>query len=402
MRILHTIRSVNPEGGGVIETVKQFSRVLEQQGHSVTIASLDAPEDRWVKECPHAVQALGPGRGNYGMSHKFVPWIQEHTRSFDAVIVNGLWQYNSYGVWKALRGSATPYFVFPHGMLDPWFKRTYPLKHAKKWLYWPWAEYRVLRDASAVLFTCEQERLLARESFWLYRCHERVVTLGIARPEGDAPRQREVFLNAFPQCRGKRLVLFLGRIHEKKGCDLLIRAFAGTASLNPQLQLVMAGPEQQDSTQWRGLAEELGIADRVVWTGMLSGDLKWGALHSAEVFALPSHQENFGIAVAEALACGVPALISREVNIWREVVDSGAGLAESDTAEGATQLLRTWLSLPVEQQQAMRQAARQCFADRYEIHRATEILLLALRDTIREIPGERVNAPFALQNGGLR
>ena len=77
--------------------------------------------------------------------------------AFDAVIINGLWQYHSFGAWRALRGTATPYYVFPHGMLDPWFKRSFPLKHLKKWLYWPWAEYRVLRDARAVIFTCEAE-----------------------------------------------------------------------------------------------------------------------------------------------------------------------------------------------------------------------------------------------------
>jgi hypothetical protein len=98
----------------------------------------------------------------------------------------------------ALRGIGQHYFVFPHGMLDPWFKRTYPFKHLKKWLYWPWAEYRVLRDAQAVLFTCEEEKRLARESFWLYRCNERVVTLGIARPSGDTTAQRELFLAAIP------------------------------------------------------------------------------------------------------------------------------------------------------------------------------------------------------------
>src|SRR5687767_8690389 len=123
MRILHTIRSVNSEGGGVIETVKQFSRVLEQQGHSVTVASLDAADDLWVKDCPLRVQALGSNRGNYGASSTFVPWVRANAASFDTIIVNGLWQYNSFGVWKALRGLATPYFVFPHGMLDPWFKR---------------------------------------------------------------------------------------------------------------------------------------------------------------------------------------------------------------------------------------------------------------------------------------
>jgi glycosyltransferase involved in cell wall biosynthesis len=264
-------------------------------------------------------------------------------------------------------------------MLDPWFKRTYPIKHAKKWLYWPWAEYRVLRDASSVLFTCEEERRLARNSFWLYRCHERVVTLGISRPVGDATAQRELFLERFPQCRGKRIVLFLGRIHEKKGCDLLIRAFAPVASSHPDLQLVMAGPEQQDSARWHNLANDLGVADRIVWTGMLAGDLKWGALRAADAFALPSHQENFGIAVVEALACGVPVLISREVNIWREIVEAGAGFAEPDTVEGTTKLWRDWLARTPEQRERMRQAAERCFADRFEIDRAATNLLSVLQ-----------------------
>jgi glycosyltransferase involved in cell wall biosynthesis len=240
MRILHTIRSVNPEGGGVIETVKQFSRALERQGHDVTIASLDAPTDPWVSECPHLVAALGRGSGGagvspevaiaggtpaaqrragrlpqYGYSPRFVQWLRDNAALFDAVVVNGIWQFNSFGVWRALRGTRQPYFVFPHGMLDPWFKRTYPLKHAKKWLYWPWAEYRVLRDSREELFTCEQERALARQSFWLYRCREQVVPLGIAQPHGDAAAQRELFFTHFPRCRDRRVVLFLGRIHEK-------------------------------------------------------------------------------------------------------------------------------------------------------------------------------------------
>ncbi len=379
MRILHTIRSVNPEGGGVIETVRQFSRVLEEQGHEVTIASLDAPGDPWVGRCPHRVEALGPGKGNYGSSTRFIPWLRAQAPSFDAIVVNGLWQFQSFGAWKALRSTRQPYFVFPHGMLDPWFKRTYPLKHAKKWLYWPWAEYRVLRDARAVLFTCEQERRLARESFWLYRCHEKVVPLGLARPAGDESVQRESFLNQFPQCRGRRNILFLGRLHEKKGCDLLIHAFAATASTDPSLQLVMAGPEQQDPAPWRALAKQLGVAERIVWTGMLAGDVKWGALRAAEVFVLPSHQENFGMAVVEALACGVPVLISREVNIWREVVESGGGIAEADSIAGTTALLRQWLALAPDARVQMKAAARRSYEQQFEIHRATDRLLSVIQ-----------------------
>src|SRR5436305_4401252 len=99
MKILHTIRSVNPEGGGVIETVKQFSRELEEQGHEVTIASLDAPTDEWVRQCLHRIEAFGPGRGSYGASSRFIPWLRENAAQFDAIIVNGLWQFHSFGVW---------------------------------------------------------------------------------------------------------------------------------------------------------------------------------------------------------------------------------------------------------------------------------------------------------------
>jgi glycosyltransferase involved in cell wall biosynthesis len=151
--------------------------------------------------------------------------MRQHHKQFDAVIVHGIWQYSSFGVWRALAGTDTPYFVFPHGMLDPWFKRTYPLKHLKKLLYWPWAEYRVLRDAAAVLFTSEEERRLARESFALYRCREVVVNFGTAAPE-NLERAREVFFGTHPQLRNRRFLLFLGRLHVKKGCDLLINIVA--------------------------------------------------------------------------------------------------------------------------------------------------------------------------------
>lgn len=377
---MQSIRSVNPEGGGVIETVKQFTRVCESRGHDVTIVSLDSPDDPWVAACPHSVVALGPARGSYGASPRLVPWLRSHLGDFDAVIINGLWQFSSFGVWKALRGTGRHYFVFPHGMLDPWFKRTYPLKHAKKWLYWPWAEYRVLRDAHAVLFTCEQERDLARQSFWLYSANERVVSLGIAEPPPDVAAQREAFLKRFPLCRDRRLILFLGRIHEKKGCDLLLRAFAHVAASQPALTLVMAGPEQQDATEMRSLASRLGIGDRVVWTGMLEGAEKWGALRTSEVFILPSHQENFGIAVVEAMACGVPVLISREVNIWREIVAAGAGFADSDTVEGATRLLERWLLVSPAERADLGRSARNCFIRSFEIGQATENLLAVLRN----------------------
>jgi glycosyltransferase involved in cell wall biosynthesis len=375
VKILHIISSVNPAGGGPIEGVKQLGTTLVGQGHKVEIVSLDPPGAPYLAQAPLPVHALGPTTLGYGFSPRFVPWLRANASHYDAVIVNGIWQYHSFGTWKVLHKSNTPYVLFTHGMLDPWFKKEYPLKHLKKWMYWPWAEYRVLRDARAVLFTCEEERRLARTSFWLYRCNEVVVSYGTAKPKGDPDAELREFFEHYPELRGKRLALFMGRIHPKKGCDLVIEAFAKVLGKQPDWHLVIAGPDQvglRESLNYH--AAELGIAPQVTWTGMVGGTMKWGALRAAEVFLLPSHQENFGIAVAEALAAGVPALISNKVNIWREIEADKAGIVAEDTLEGACRLLQTYVDLPLERQQAMRQAARDCFEARFEIKKAAETL----------------------------
>ncbi len=362
MKLLHILSSVNPDGGGPPEGVRQRGVRLTEMGHTVELVSLDDPEEAFVKESPLTVHALGPPKGRYRYSHKLVSWLTKHAREYDTVVVNGLWQYNSFGAWRALHRMGVPYFVFTHGMLDPWFKTTYPLKHFKKWLYWPWADYRVLRDARAVLFTSEEELLQARKSFWLYRAREQVVAYGTRTPPDDAPALRQKFLTVHPQLHGRRVLLFLSRIHAKKGCDLLVKAFARVASKDPALHLIIAGPDQ---TGWaaalQALAADEGIADRIAWPGMLRGDMKWGAFYTAEAFVLPSHQENFGIAVAEALGCGLPALISDKVNIWREVESSRAGLVAPDTLAGTLASLEKWQSMTSSERRNMGIAARELF-----------------------------------------
>jgi len=382
MKILRSIHSVNPALGGPIESVKQSSAVLVRRGHEVEIISLDAPTDPWVRDCPLPVHALGPGRGHYGYAPSFSGWIRERHAQYDAVIVQGLWQYSSFGVRGALRGTPTPYFVFPHGMLDPWFKRTYPLKHLKKLLYWPWAEYRVLRDASAVLFTSEEERRLARESFWPYRCNEVVVNYGTAAPEIDLASAREDFFGSFPQLRGRRFLLFLGRLHEKKGCEELLQAFASirnSSRAEQSLEIVLAGP-CADPAYHEQLKRLASRASGITFTGMLTGSLKWGAFSAADAFILPSHQENFGIAVVEALASGTPVLISNKVNIWREIVSDEAGYVENDDLAGTARLIEHWVGTAPDVRAAMKENAEACFARHFEIDRATASLLKVLGD----------------------
>lgn len=387
MKILRAIRSMDPQGGGVASSVQAMSIALKNCGHEVEIVSLDSPTASWVINCPILIHALGPVQTSYGYTSKYVPWLRQHVQEYDAVIIEGLWQYHSFGAWRALRHSHIPYSVFSHGMLGFWFKQQYPLKHLKKWLYWPWAEYRVLRDAKAVFFTCEEERLSARKSFWLYQCHEKVINLGTSIPL-EITKLSTKFLEKFPQLQNKRLLLFLGRIHPIKGCDLLIKAFAQIAKQEPNLplHLVLAGP---DSKNWQAKLEQmitqLAISHQVTWTGLLDNQRKWGALSSSEALILPSHHENFGMVVAEAMACSKPVLISNQVGIWREIEQDNAGIVAADTLEGTTQLLTKWLAMDSSERINMGKNAYRSFLNRFEINQVANNLLTTVNPNSLDI-----------------
>jgi glycosyltransferase involved in cell wall biosynthesis len=211
-----------------------------------------------------------------------------------------------------------------------------------------------------------------------------VVNLGIESPPAEDEGQRAAFLEKFPHLKNRRFALFLGRIHPKKGCDHLISAFSKVAQRNKDLDLVIAGP---DPLEWRSELERLivpsELKNRITWTGMLRGGEKWGVLRSAEVFVLPSHQENYGIAVVEALACGLPVLISDKVNIWKEIESDGAGWSAGDDGEGCRKLFEKWLSLaPVERLQ-MRQRAYDCFEKRFQITQTTQKLIQQIQGSLK-------------------
>lgn len=379
LKILQMVHTLDPGGGGVAPAVLGLSRGLTKRGHKIDIVVLDDPTAPWLTDVNLTVHAFGAGLTSYRYSPKLLPWLKEHGSDYDRVIVNGVWQYLSFAAWRRYADSSIPYFVFPHGMLDPWFKETFPLKHLKKWLYWPWSEYRVLRDATAVIFTSEEERLLARKSFWLYRAREKVSALGVEQPAPVSAQAREKFFERYPQLRNTRVLLFLGRLHPKKGCDILIDAFAELA--DDSVSLVLAGPDQVGwQTELQQRAERSGVAARVVFTGMLEGDIKQAALAVADAFVLPSHQENFGMAVVESLAAGLPVLISNRINIWREVDQDRAGYVESNDFSGTTCLLKRWVAAPTMVRDGMRANARRCFEQRFEIGKAVDSLLHILNE----------------------
>lgn len=339
-KILHVVASVDPALGGIAESIRCRGSFLQSLGHIVHVVCMDEPTQLFVKHHPLSVFALGPGLSSWKYQPRLVDWLKKHYKDYDAIVVDGIWQYHSYAIWKVLHGTRVPYFVFTHGMLDPWFKTSFPLKHFKKQLFWPWSEFRLLRDAKAVLFTCAEEERLAKLSFSSYRVNPEIVPFGGSQPPESLDDLAEDFRREYPILEGRRMLLFLGRVHEKKGCDILIEAFSRIAKEHKSIVLGIAGPGTDALvTELKSLATKLGVSNKIMWFGMLNGTRKWGALAASFGFVLPSHQENFGISVVEALACGKPVVISNKVNIWSEIKSANAGFVGEDNVDD------TWSSL---------------------------------------------------------
>ena len=375
MNILHVIRTLDPAWGGPVEGVKSIVAKAAVLGHSAEITCLDAPESAWLKTPHLRVNAIGPAKlGTYGYCRRLDSWLQENIRRFDVVTANGIWMYFSAAVRRAARRACVPYCVFTHGALDPWFKHKYPLKHIKKQIYWNAFEYRVLRDAAAVLFTTAEEQALAHGAFWPYRCNSKVVGYGIEDPfiskigSREFDEARHLLRRTFPQIGDRKFLLFLARIHEKKGIELLLQAIARNSKNYRDHAFVIGGPGREGYiSELKSMAAQLGLENQIIWTGPLYGELKWAAFREAEAYVLPSHQENFGLSVTEALACSVPVLITIKVNIWREIVEDDAGLAENDDVSGICRLLEKWSRLPPTQKLSMGENARRCFVNRFDI-----------------------------------
>lgn len=293
MRLLHVICTTEPESGGPIEALQRISAVLMLDGHVIHTVSLESPAEAEKRSFDFPLTGVGPGIGKYRFTRSFAPWLKLKSVEYDAIIVHGLWSYSSAGVWRVLKRHRTPYFVFVHGMMDPWSKEAYPLKHLAKQIYWALIEGRVLHEARRALFTCSEEMVRARNVFRGHGYREQVARCGTADPSGDPVAEKAEFAATFPALKTRKFLLFIGRIHPKKGCDLLIRAFAKCiADVPPDLDLVMAGPDQVGwAHKLKGIAISSGIGHRIHWTGMLMGNLKWGAFRSAEAMILPSHQE---------------------------------------------------------------------------------------------------------------
>jgi glycosyltransferase involved in cell wall biosynthesis len=389
MKILRVITSMNPIAGGPCQGIRNSIPALKALGVDNEVVCLDAPDADYLGKDDFTIHALGTGKGPWAYNKQLIPWLIKNAPNYDAIIVHGLWQFTSYAVYKAAKylrlkaSKSIPYYVMPHGMLDPYFQKAPErrLKAIRNRIFWSLIEGKVINNANSVLFTCQEELLLARETFSSYHPkHEFNVGYGILEPPMRTPEILKTFYEICPDLNGAPFLLFLSRIHPKKGVDILLRSYKDwleSRDIKKNVKLVVAGPglETEFGRQLQAMVNSHKVLkENVYFTGMLKGDAKWGAFYASDAFVLNSHQENFGISIVEALACEKPVLISNKVNIWREIDEGHAGFVDDDTELGTRKLLLKWDALDFDEKSEMCKNARRTFEKFYAIGPAAKRL----------------------------
>ncbi len=332
MKTLHVIPAVAPRYGGPSRAIFEMCRALQAQGVEPLIAATDADgEGRLPVELGRPLTWQGaptiffPRQWSeaFKYSRPLARWMDRRVRSFDVVHIHAVFSHACLAAARACLRHEVPYVVRPLGTLDPW---SLGQKRLAKRLLWHAGAGRMLREAAAIHYTTAQERHLAEGSLGLGRGV--VVPLGVDGELLEEPGAPGSFRRRHPSLEKDPYILVLCRLHPKKGLELFLEVFLDLTGEEEfrRWRLVVAGAGEAGYVSGlKRLAAGRGGGGRVLFTGWLDGVEKTDALREAALLALPSRQENFGLSVVEALACGVPALVSRHVNLAEEIRAAGAG-----------------------------------------------------------------------------
>jgi glycosyltransferase involved in cell wall biosynthesis len=327
VRILHVVPGISPKYGGPTN-IPGLLRGLIRHGVDTTLVTTDNDPDGRL-DVPlsvpvmrdgvsHVFHHVWPVASRFGFAPSLVTTLKRTITSYDLVHIHWLYNFACAAAARAAVAADVPFVVQPRASLDPHMRKKNELV---KRAYLATAGRPLLTRAAAVVFTAEDERVLASYG---PRRPEWVIPNGLDLAEYERLPPPGTFRAAFPALDGPFL-LFLGRLSRQKGLDLLLPAFQRLLRTRPGLRLVLAGPDHERyQAHVRTLAHELGVADRVLFPGLIRGELKRAAFVDADLFVLPSYAENFGGVIIEALACGLPVVISDQVNIHRELSDAGA------------------------------------------------------------------------------
>lgn len=329
MRILHVIANLAPRYGGPPKACFEMARAVARRGHEVAIyatnqdgnGALPVPLFDAIHRDGVEIRFFPIGRPRFwGTSLPLAKALRVRIPWADVVHVHSLYLFHDFVASSLCAAAGRPYLIRPHGTLDPYiYSHHTGRKRVMEFLF----QRRAFQRAAAIHFTAQDEWDLARPH--IYGRPGIVIPLGLDFGEYENLPARGTFRARHPETGDRKLLLFFGRLHQKKGLDILATTFAELARQRDDVHLVVAGPDDGMEVRLRRWLADSGVLHKTTFTGMLHDTDKLAAMRDATLFLLPSFSENFGIAVIEAMACGLPVVISDKVNLWREVEKGECG-----------------------------------------------------------------------------
>jgi len=368
MKALIVIPSVGLVYGGPSKSVLELAEATAAQGVTVDLVTttangnqtLDVPTGVWLERHGIRVQYFPYfGWQDYKFSFKLAQWLYNHVQEYDLVHTNAIFSLSNLPAYWACQHHQIPYIITPHGMLEPW---ALAYKAYKKRLYYSLLEKPALQRAQALhlLATPEAEQIRPLH----LKPATVIIPNGIHRQDFQTQPQPDEFYQRFPETRHKQNILFLGRIDPKKGLDLLAPAFAQLLQHHPNLHLIIAGPDSIGFLPTvQAWFQELGCLEAVTFTGMLTGDLKLSGLAAADLYVAPSYSEGFSMSVLEAMAVGLPCVITTGCNFPEAQTAQAAQVVEINTPALTAAL--SWCLENPDQAQVMGARAKQLVLENY-------------------------------------
>jgi glycosyltransferase involved in cell wall biosynthesis len=348
VNIVHYLPKIRLAEGGVVRAVLDICTLMARRGHRVTLACSD-PADvpaAWARDpagSPQVVKVDPPG--SFGrLRPRAMARVEDLLAGADAVHLHTPWDPANLQIARAARRGGTPYILSIHGMLDDW---SMAQKALKKRAFLGLFARALLNGAAAVHCTAEAERMQATR--WFDGSRAVVVPLVFDLTDfrtlpGPYGARAEFPVTSSEE--GK--LLFLSRLHPKKGAEIFLRAGALLQGRGIPVQMLLAGPgDGAYVAGLKGLAGELGIADRTHFLGLVVGQNKVSLFQAANLFILPTSQENFGFVFPEAMACRTPVITTKGVDIWPELEASGGAIITERTPEAIAEAASGLLADPV-------------------------------------------------------
>ena len=377
-KVLRIISSINPKFGGPSKTIIDSSILLTTQGFKVDILTSDPVYSNFFKSRNIKIINKGPALGNYSFNFSLFFWLLKNKKNYDHFIVHGIWEFNTLIARLLLKNK---YFVFTHGQLDPYFM-TEKLKKFKKQVYWFFVEKQNLLCSKSLLLTSENEKNLLKNTFVNTKdIKKKIIGYGIIKPSYNKIAAKKNFYKKFPKLKGKKFLLYLGRFHEKKGCEILLKALKKLSDENIKFNILIAGPDNDYKKKLIELSKNYNLTKQIHWSGMLLKNLKWGAISLSKAMVLSSHGENFGVSIVESLSCSKPVLSTNKVNIYKKIIKYKSGYISKDNVNSFFSILKKFNNLNKKQLIKLSKNSLKCFNDNFNLETNKKSLANFLNNT---------------------